>query len=149
MFKNFKYSLNIPTPVSVCNCFLLIIYIWTIAPNVENLIPMRHMRMCCAALWVWAFLEPSPKVLMLQIFYPTRILQVFIGKCYNFSIPIQLSRGEGWHLIKWLNHATFCGCPKLGPGFTTSYVVVVFRVQWVNARGECSVWLVGLLTITV
>jgi len=32
----------------------------------------------------------------------------------------------------------FCACPKSGPEFPTSYVMVCFYVQWFDARGDCS-----------
>jgi len=28
-------------------------------------------------------------------------------------------------------------CPNPGPGFQTSYIVVVFCVQWLEVRGGC------------
>ena len=32
----------------------------------------------------------------------------------------------------------FCACPKPGPGFPMSYVMVFFYVPWFEVRGSCS-----------
>jgi hypothetical protein len=44
-----------------------------------------------------------------------------------------------------------CTCPKPGPGFLTSYVVVYFCAKWVKMRGDCPFLLIlmELMTITV
>jgi hypothetical protein len=44
-----------------------------------------------------------------------------------------------------LNKLLFCSCPKPGPGFPTSYVVVLLCVQWFEMRGVL-LMIVELLT---
>jgi hypothetical protein len=42
------------------------------------------------------------------------------------TLEIQLSRGQGWDPINWFNPPHVCVLPKPGPGYLTSYVVVLF-----------------------
>jgi len=39
---------------------------------------------------------------------------------------MQLPKGKGLDPINQLNPATCCACPKPGPGFSKSYVVIFF-----------------------
>jgi hypothetical protein len=59
---------------------------------------------------------------------------LFIHVVYVLPLEIQLSRAGIPLTGLTLPHV--CACPKKGPGFQTSYVVVFFCIQWVQLRWE-------------
>jgi len=52
----------------------------------------------------------------------------FLSFVYVLQFEIQLSRGEGLYpiTVTGLTPPHFCACPRPGPGFPTTYVVVFF-----------------------
>jgi hypothetical protein len=45
---------------------------------------------------------------------------------FSTLLEFQLSTGDGWYPNKRLNPPHRCACPKPGPGFPMSYVMVFF-----------------------
>ena len=76
---------------------------------------------------VWSFWVDSN---LCRLFYCLSIV----------SLEIPLSWGDGIDLINRLNPVTICTCPKPWLVFPSPYIIVVFRVQWLEIRGDS--WIV-------
>ena len=60
---------------------------------------------------------------------------------FALSLHIQLSREKVVITLICLNPPNMCAYPKLGPEFTTKYVVIsVGGVEWFDVRGRCWYW---------